>query len=223
MIRTHFKTQNKTWFAIETSSPQLSMALGKGSELLREISRKGNASVLIEPLFRELDIDLNHIDLCMISQGPGSYNGLRVGYAFLKGLLCLKPLPVIQIPTSFILAKIAFEQLGLKKGTFLVLNNARCEEVYGALIDVQNGQPHLLWEWLGNEKVLLSKLSSHLDAIVSYDYKPSDFPDLAQYPWLSLFPTASFAGQIIQQSKLTASIQLSKLEPHYVRAAVRNM
>jgi len=208
------------WFAIETSSPSVSMAWGRDSTCLRAVSEEGNASALVEPLFRELKMDLGQIEQCVIGQGPGSYNGLRVGYAFLKGLLCLVPLPIVQVSTPLILAQHALEKLGKKNAAFLILNNARRGEIYGALIHAQDGRLHLQWETIDDEKALFPQLPSHLDAIVSYDYTAKDLPALGCHTWVSLFPTALVAGQVARQLKLLPAKHLSELEPRYIRVAV---
>ena len=208
------------WFSLETSSPRVSMAIGNNLVCLQEVSAEGNASVLIEPLFRKLNVNWEEIQKCIIGQGPGSYNGLRVGYAFLKGLLCLNPLPVIEIATPLILATHASEHLSLKNADIFVLNNARRKEMYGALVEIQNGLPRLQWQTIIQEKSMVEKLPAKLDAIVSYDYAPDDLLAFGAYPQLFLFPSATFAGQIAFKLNLPAKAHLSELEPHYVRPPV---
>ncbi len=219
------------WLAIETSSQQVSIALGDNSICLREVSKKGNASILIEPLFEELNVDFEKIQRCIIGKGPGSYNGLRVGYAFLKGLLCLQTLPIIEIPTPLILAAQATEN-----GIVLVLNNARREEIYGALVEVQEGIPKLQWEAVSSEEALFKKVPTNICTIVSYDYTATDLLFFKEFQWVSpaevpkvprasalgapLFPMASTAGVLDSKLKLSSKTCLSELEPHYVRVAV---
>ena len=208
------------WLAIETSSSQVSLAMGEQSSCLREVSKTGNASQLIEPLFRKLDVDLQGIQRCVIGQGPGSYNGLRVGYAFLKGLLCLEVLPVVQVFTPFVLAAQAMDELKKKDGIVLVLNNARRQEIYAALISARDGIPQKEWERVGSEKTIRAQLPNRLDAVVSYDYSPADLPTLGSERWLTLFPTASMAGKIAHKLDLPSTRNLSELEPLYVREPV---
>lgn len=208
------------WFSIETSSSQISLAIGEGEKCWREVKQIGNASMLIEPLCRELDIDFQKIDLCVIGQGPGSYNGLRVGYAFLKGLLCTNPIPVVQLATPFILAKQTAVELSLFNTTILVLNNARRNEIYAALIQVEKGLPKILWQAVASQEDLISRLPSQVDAVVSYDYQQSDLPLLKCCHWIELFPTASIAAQLAQQLALSAQCNLQLLEPCYVRSPV---
>ncbi len=208
------------WLAIETSSSRVSLALVEQSRCLREVSETGNASTLVEPLFRKLDVDFKNIERCVISRGPGSYNGLRVGYAFLKGLLCFDALPVAQVFTPLILAAQAMEELKMKDGTVLVLNDARRQEIHAALISVRDGVPRKEWDRVENGKEIREQLSGHPDAIVSYDFSSADLPEFVSKHWLNLFPTASMAGRIAHLLDLPASTNLSDLEPFYVRGPV---
>ncbi len=209
------------WFSIETSSRHVSLALGEGDACLREVARGGNASLLVEPLFRELDVDFSKLDLCVIGQGPGSYNGMRVGYAFLKGMICLHPLPVVQIPTPLTLALQA-QAIMKNSGTasFLILNNARREEIYAALVELSDGKPSLQWDFIGSEASVRERLPVHLDAIVSSDYTAADLPTFSAHRWLSIFPSAAVTGQLAGLLNAPASSDLSRLEPRYVRPPV---
>jgi len=206
-----------SWLAIETSSGCVSLALGEQSRCLREVSQNGNASILMEPLFRKLDADFKKIDRCVISRGPGSYNGLRVGYAFLKGLLCFEPAPVIQVGTPLILAAKAMDELKKKDGSALVLHDARRGEIHAAWIAVREGLPRQEWERVGKENEIRGQFSDGLDAIVSHDFSAADLPGFHAKHWLKLFPSASMAGRIAHRLNLPATSNLSSLEPLYVR------
>ena len=209
------------WISIETSSRHSSVAVGEGESCMREIALDGNASLILEPLIRDLKLDFNSLHYCVIGQGPGSYNGLRVGYAFLKGLLCLHPLPVAQVPTPLTLAMQGQATMKpVAPASFLILNNARRGEIYSALVEVTDEKPVLRWETIGSESALLQRLPSRLAAIISSDYTSSDLPAFSSHQWLSLAPSAATAGQLAHRLKLPTSNNLSKLEPHYVRAPV---
>lgn len=208
------------WLAIEASSPCVSMALGQDDHVLREVSGIGNASVLVEPLFRELTVDLDQIDQCVLGQGPGSYNGLRVGYAFLKGLLCLQPLPVVEIPSPLTMAQLALEKLAVTEATLLVLNNARRNEIYAALVDCQTDAPRLRWQTVCDTVSLSTRLPEKLDAVVGYDDIVQSVPALAGRTRISILPTAATAGRLAHRLKQPPAPTLSQLTPHYVRAPV---
>lgn len=79
--------------AVESSSPVLSLALQKEAAPPVEISLEGHLSHVenLMPLLHQLlgssGVTLEEIDLFLIGRGPGSFTGLRVGYATLKAFL----------------------------------------------------------------------------------------------------------------------------------------
>ncbi len=207
------------WLAIETSSPQISLAIGQDQAVLKEVSREGNASTLIEPLFQELAPDLATLDCVIIGKGPGSYNGLRVGYAFLKGLLCLDFKPVIEVPSSLNLAYQAMKSPG-PHTSIVVLQNARREELFAAAFDPKTPSLQKVGEWLAPASHLEKLLPKPISTVVSYDLVQQEIPGIPVQNWLKLFPTASFAGHLAHSRNLPPLGSLSSLEPHYVRAPV---
>ena len=53
----------------------------------------------VEELLKDCEVDINDVDGFVVSKGPGSFTGLRIGSATAKGLgLALKN-PIIAIPT----------------------------------------------------------------------------------------------------------------------------
>lgn len=208
------------WLAIETSSSRVSLATGEDGNCLREVAQEGNASRLIEPLYRKLEVDLGRIQRCVIGQGPGSYNGLRVGYAFLKGLLCFGTIPVAQIPTPLILAAQAAEELTLKEGRFLVLNNARRGEIYGARVVLREGVFEKQADRVAKEEAVRRQLAEDIDAVVTADFRAEELPLLRFIRWLRMSPSAARAGRLAFTQGLPSTDNLPALEPHYVREPV---
>lgn len=210
-----------TWLAIETSSPTISLSVGSGETCTREVSSTGSASTSIAPLFQQLDVKMESIDSCIIGQGPGSYNGLRVGYGFLKGLLCLSPKPVIQVPTPLLMARMAHEQLGDKKdGSILVINNARRGELYGAICSIKQGVPSVVSQNVCTKEILLQSTPDDLIATATYEFDPDQLPEWNEKPVLKIYPKSSVAAQIALTQKIAPAPSLVVIEPHYVRSAV---
>jgi tRNA threonylcarbamoyl adenosine modification protein YeaZ len=208
------------WIAIETSSSQVSLASGKDSECTQQVIRQGNASQIIESSYQELNPDLDSVDQVFISKGPGSYNGLRVGYAFLKGLLVCDSKSVIEVPTPLSLAAQAREKLFNTPSSILVLNNARRGEVYAAWIDCKGESMMLRSEQICAATELNAYFSSTPSVIVSYDYPPHSLLIYPEAPWLCLYPEAKNLSKVALSMKIVPTANLSELEPHYVRPPV---
>jgi tRNA threonylcarbamoyladenosine biosynthesis protein TsaB len=85
--------------AIETSSPVLSVAIKKSGAKLRHATIQGymqhaeNILPVIDRLLKKERLKIGDIDAFLIGRGPGSFTGLRVGFATLKGLLATCPKP----------------------------------------------------------------------------------------------------------------------------------
>ena len=85
--------------AIETSSTVLSVAIKKRGGKLRHAAVKGymkhaeNLLPVIDRLLKKEKIRIVDIDAFLIDRGPGSFTGLRIGFATLKGFLATCPKP----------------------------------------------------------------------------------------------------------------------------------
>jgi len=85
--------------AIETSSPLLSVAIKKSGAKVRHAVVQGymkhaeNLLPVIDRLLKREELKIGEIDAFLISRGPGSFTGLRIGFATLKGFLSIRPKP----------------------------------------------------------------------------------------------------------------------------------
>ena len=101
--------------AIESASVTASCAVSEAGALLGEytLSHKKTHSEklmpLIEDLLKELDLKVQDIDAIAISEGPGSYTGLRIGAAIAKSLAFAVNIPIVNVPTTMSLAGNIFD------------------------------------------------------------------------------------------------------------------
>jgi len=119
--------------SIDTTSPLASLALCEGQELLAEASWEGGGSHT-EQLPRQLSqllktsrVSLEVIDLFAVAKGPGSFTGIRIGMAFVKGLCLLSKKPVAGISTLEAMAYMA------PSGLVGPLLDARRDQIFAAL------------------------------------------------------------------------------------------
>ena len=120
--------------ALETSGALPSVALLRGDELLGErrapAGRPGSERLLaaLDRLLRAAGVAVRDLDAFAVAAGPGSFTGLRVGIATLKGLAFGSPAPVAAVGT---LAALALRAPRSRDPVVAVLD-ARRGEVYAA-------------------------------------------------------------------------------------------
>ena len=105
--------------AIDSSSKVATVALMKDNKLLSEITlndKKEHSVVLmgvIEDILKYNNLTINDIDGYIVSKGPGSFTGLRIGMATVKGLSFGSKKPYVSISSLDALAFSAGEFDGL--------------------------------------------------------------------------------------------------------------
>lgn len=96
--------------------------------------------VAIQDALNEIQWELKNLDAIAISEGPGSYTGLRMGMAAAKGICYALQIPLISVPTLSVVAKAAMDE-GASADFWIPMIDARRMEVYSA---VYNNQLELL-------------------------------------------------------------------------------
>ena len=133
---------------IETGTDVCSAALSQGDALLSiKENDEGRAhaqllAVFIDALLREQHCTTNDLAAVAVSEGPGSYTGLRVGVSTAKGICYGSQKPLIAVNSLQSLACLAIERALLPSPNMLIapMIDARRMEVYTALFDA-TGQP----------------------------------------------------------------------------------
>lgn len=123
---------------IETATRNCSVALARNGETiaLREIAEEGYSHaeklhVFIEELILESQITFKELNAIAVSQGPGSYTGLRIGVSSAKGLCFALNIPLIATDTLQTLAA----QINISNGLIVPMIDARRMEVFSATFD----------------------------------------------------------------------------------------
>ncbi|MBW2287740.1 MAG: tRNA (adenosine(37)-N6)-threonylcarbamoyltransferase complex dimerization subunit type 1 TsaB [Deltaproteobacteria bacterium] len=129
--------------AIETATRITSVALLRGDEPIAESrGAEGGAAAEtllpeIDRLLREQEVSAADLDAFAVSIGPGSFTGLRVGLATLKGLAFGSDRPVARVPTLTALAWLS-PRRDLPVAALL---DARRGEMYAAVYDLGDDGP----------------------------------------------------------------------------------
>ena len=121
---------------IETATKNCSVALAKEGKTIicKEIAEEGYSHaerlhVFIEAIIKEAGIALKDLSAIAVSQGPGSYTGLRIGVSAAKGLCYALDIPLIAVDTLQALAA----QVTISSGLIIPMIDARRMEVYSAI------------------------------------------------------------------------------------------
>lgn len=132
---------------IETSQQEASVALsaaGKCVALERCRIQKEQASFLqpaIQLLMHVNGYQFSQLDAVAVSEGPGSYTGLRVGMASAKGLCYALNKPLISISTLLCMAAATGEavhpELKVSDCRIVPMIDARRNEVFTAVYDAE--------------------------------------------------------------------------------------
>ena len=128
--------------ALDSTAVAATVALCEDEQLLGEYTiRNGNTHSetllpMVESLLGFFDLSADDIDLFAVSAGPGSFTGVRIGAATVKGLAFDTGKPCIGVPTLEALAY----NLNLADGLICPVMNARRKQVYTALFDAKDGK-----------------------------------------------------------------------------------
>ena len=123
--------------ALDTSATVASVAVTENNTPLAEytLNAKNTHSEtllpMVESVLRSLSLKTSDIDLFALSAGPGSFTGVRIGAATVKGLAFASSKPCVEVSTLEALA----QRLVFKAGIICPVMNARRSQVYTAIFE----------------------------------------------------------------------------------------
>ena len=128
---------------IETATKNCSVAIAKDGKTIvckelatENFSHAEKLHVFIEQILAESNVRFSELNAIAVSQGPGSYTGLRIGVSSAKGFSYALNIPLIAVDTLQLLAK----QINIDKGIILPMIDARRMEVFSAMYDSNYNQ-----------------------------------------------------------------------------------
>ena len=126
---------------IDTSSTDLGIGIFRDAAATASYSRYiGNSHAEhIAPVIRMMltgsGIAPEEVDRISVAVGPGSFTGLRIGIAFVKGFCIAHPVPVLPVSSLFILAHAVRHH----QGRVVAAIDARNNDVFWAIFSPGNG------------------------------------------------------------------------------------
>ena len=154
--------------SIDTATKVCSVALHEKGQLLAsqhlhiDKSHSGLLTVLIDSIVQYAGFELSDLSAVAVSEGPGSYTGLRIGASTAKGLCFSMDIPVIVVNTLQAMAH-GMRRFAEAGSLLCPMIDARRMEVYYLLMNregevVQPPQPKIIEETSFEEELQAQKV-----------------------------------------------------------------
>ncbi len=159
--------------ALDSTAEVSSVAVCQGERLLSEITvNTGNTHSetllpAVEQALKMAQVTVNDIDLFACTTGPGSFTGVRIGVATIKGIAYGKNKPCISVST---LEALAYNLSGTD-GIVCPVMNARRSQVYNALFECESG---CLTRLCPDRAIAISELDEELSNVEKQIYLCGD-------------------------------------------------
>lgn len=127
--------------SVESSAASCSVALSDNGVLIGEeftnvkLTHSETLMPMVKNILDNTKTDIGTVDVFAVSNGPGSFTGVRIGVAAVKGMADGVGKPCYGIST---LETIAYPFLG-RNCVVCSLMDARCSQVYTALFEMGKG------------------------------------------------------------------------------------
>lgn len=224
-----------TILCIETSTNCCSAAItinGQAVASRENLVGANHASelpVFIDQLLQEAREQGWQLDAVALSQGPGSYTGLRIGASTAKGLCYGMNIPLIPVDTLQVLCATLLQTTSLEDSTLLCpMLDARRMEVYTALYEqTANNEYRILDNGTVEAKIIdEGSFVETLDKHTVYFFgngaeKCQTVIQHANAKFVShIVPQARYMGEIAEKMPILDIKQMAYYEPFYLKEFV---
>lgn len=207
--------------SLDTSTQNCSVALHENGQLItqelvdEEGSHSKSLTLLIEKVMKTAGRTLAELSAVAVSNGPGSYTGLRIGLATAKGICFALDKPLICLPTLRVLASAVDAPA---RSLLLPMLDARRMEVYAAVYTPA------LEEVSPQEAHILNQESFQTFApVVAFGNGSAKWQESCTHSSITfldgpLLPEAQFMGKLAQEAFLNQKFEnLVTKEPDYLK------
>ncbi|MDE7194741.1 MAG: tRNA (adenosine(37)-N6)-threonylcarbamoyltransferase complex dimerization subunit type 1 TsaB [Oscillospiraceae bacterium] len=148
---------------IDSSAVTAGCALYDGKIIAEQFLNNGHTHSetmlpMVESMLKNAGVSLADLDSIAVTAGPGSFTGLRIGIAAVKGMAVGAKKPCIAVST---LEAIAYNFIGFDRVVCACMD-ARCGQVYNALFKTEGGTVSRLCE---DRAIRAEELSKELSDI----------------------------------------------------------
>jgi tRNA threonylcarbamoyladenosine biosynthesis protein TsaB len=159
--------------AIDTATRRLNLALLFGGDRAvqsGEVVARTHGQILmkkIDELFQSSDLQIENLEALVVSLGPGSFTGLRIGLAVAKGIAVARDLPIVGV-TMF---EVAADRIGQQDAAVHIAIPSRKDEFYVGVC--RNGTVSDDDVRIMSETELAAAVGN--DQVFTIGYDPEDF------------------------------------------------
>ena len=224
--------------ALDSSTDVCSAALLRDGEIIAErMNLVGSNHAALLPVYvqqlqaQAADLGLK-IDAIVLSEGPGSYTGLRIATSLAKGLCYGLDIPLIAVPTLAVMAYEAVrnqksEVRDQKSAVICPMIDARRMEVYCAMYEIVEGLKEIqpVSAVVVDEQSFAPMLSEH--EVYFCGNGAEKCKAVIQHPnarWIDgIVPRAAAAGQLAELGCLVTEVRgkdIAYFEPNYLKEFV---
>lgn len=207
--------------SLDTSTQNCSVALHENGQVItqelvdEEGSHSRSLTLLIEKVMKTAGRTLAELSAVAVSNGPGSYTGLRIGLATAKGICFALDKPLICLPTLRVLASAVDAPAG---SLLLPMLDARRMEVYAAVYTAA------LEEVSPQEAHILNQESFQTFApVVAFGNGSAKWQESCTHSSITfldgpLLPEAQYMGKLAHEAFLNQKFEnLVTKEPDYLK------
>lgn len=132
--------------AFDSSATAASVALCDDNKVVAEfftntsLTHSKTLVPMIDAVLKNTDSTLSSVEAIAVSNGPGSFTGVRIGVAVAKGIGFGCDIPCVEVSTLESMA----QNLVLTDCLVCAVMDARCNQVYNALFEIKYGEIYRL-------------------------------------------------------------------------------
>lgn len=215
--------------AFDSTATSASVAVFDDENLIGEFfinTKQTHSQTLLpmaESLLKNTNIDVKDIDLFAVNTGPGSFTGVRIGVAAVKGMAMALNKPCVAVST---LDSMAYNLLDVDSTAVCVMD-ARCNQVYNANFQINNGKAEKLCD---DRALSIDELTAELSSVQGEIILVGDGAKLCYDKMIEAIPNIKIASvqNRYQKASSTALVALDlyskgqtltaeELMPYYLR------
>lgn len=180
--------------AVDSSAKSASVAVSENGRLISEcfvnnaLTHSRTLMPMVENALSQADMSLKDINALCVNVGPGSFTGIRIGVAAVKGLAACDEIPCAGVST---LESIAYN-FADEECIVCAAMDARCNQVYTAIFRCEGGKVIRICD---DKAITIDELGNELSGYNERIYLAGDGAELCFRAFGEKLSNARLAGE----------------------------